>query len=115
MIIAQQVTLPPIPHGTTNEKLIVGKLVQDILAAGNTITVNDGEDETLVCSTDAKAIFEALASTDEDYVIVNSNQNGRYGWVRLIWGNDHDIISDYTTNLETLLAGANALADELEG
>lgn len=115
MTIGQQVTIPPIPHGSTNEKLIVGKLVTDILAAGNTITVNDGEDDTLVGSIDAKAIFEALASTDEDYVIVNSNQNGRYGWVRLIWGNDCDIISNYTMNLETLVAGANALADELEG
>jgi len=31
---------------------------------------------------------------------------GNSGW---------DVISDYTTNLEALLAGANALAESLEG
>lgn len=34
---------------------------------------------------------------------------------RIIYGNTgFDVINDYTTNLETVLAGTNALADQLE-
>ena len=35
--------------------------------------------------------------------------------MRLIYGNDGwDVVNDYTTNLEPLLAGATAEADRLE-
>jgi hypothetical protein len=106
-------TLPPIPHATTNEKLIVSKIVADVLAAGAVITVNDGEEDTLSLSADPQAIFTALSSTDEDYLIV-TQVTGKVSWVRLVWGNDVDVISDYQVSLEALLAGANALAEELD-
>jgi hypothetical protein len=32
-----------------------------------------------------------------------------------VWGNDVDVISDYSTRLEAELAGAMKLANELEG
>lgn len=105
-------TLPPIPYGTTNEKLIVGKLVADLLAAGYSLSVYDGEEYPLRRSTDADAIYKALASTDFDRL--HTHKEGyREGWVLLIWGNDRDIISDYTISLETQIAGANALAEQL--
>lgn len=105
-------SLPPIPHATTNEKLIVGKLVTDLLAAGCMLTVNDGEEDVVVHSNDAAVIFAALSSTDEDWLVVTM-PGQKPAWVRLIWGNDVDVISDYVIRLETLLAGANALAEEL--
>lgn len=101
-------TLPPIPHASTNEKLIVGKLVTDLLAAGHMLTVYDGGEDVVVLSNDADAIFKALSSTDRDVIRVTPR-----GWVLLVWGNDVDVISDYTMSLEPLLAGANALAEEL--
>lgn len=109
------ISLPPIPHASTNEKLIVGRLVIDLLAAGCMLTVNDGEENVVVHSNDPAAIFAALSSTDEDYLVVTHKEllSGGSGWVRLIWGNDVDVISDYVMRLETLLAGANALAEEL--
>jgi hypothetical protein len=39
-----------------------------------------------------------------------------FGWVRFIYGNDGwDVINDYTTNLEPVIAGVNALAEKMEG
>lgn len=105
--------LPAIPHATDNEKRIVGKLVTDLLAAGLCISVNDGEDFPLRISTDADAIYAALSSAGEDYLIVHQPTLADR-WVRLIWGNDVDVISDYQVSLEKLLTGANALAVELE-
>ena len=105
--------IPAIPHATTNERLIVGKIVDDVLAAGAVITVNDGEEDTLSLSSDREAIFAALSSTDEDYLFV-TQVTGKVSWVRLVWGNDCDVISDYQIRLEALLAGANALAEELD-
>lgn len=99
--IALPAELPPIPHGSTVEKLIVGKLVTDFLAAGFALSVNDGEETTVKRSTDPAVIFPALASTDEDYLIVHPGNGTKHiGWVRLIWGNDHHIISDFNTKPE---------------
>lgn len=108
--IAAAGVLPAIPHATDNEKRIVGKLVTDLLASGATLSVNDGEEITIKNSSDPDTIYAALSSTCEDYLMVDGP--GRR-WVRLIWGNDVDVISDYVIRLEDLLAGANALAEEL--
>jgi len=112
-IAATYVPLPNIPHATDNEKRIVGKLVEDLLAAGFKISVNDGEEICLRRSFDPSEIFSALSSTSQDYLIVHGNRIADR-WVRLIWGNDVDVISDYHVGLEPYLAGANALANELD-
>lgn len=114
--VALPAELPPIPHATTNEKLIVGKLVTDLLAAGCLLTVNDGEDDVVIASTDAEAIYKAMSSTDEDWLIVSKVDGCNAfwpAWVRLVWGNDVDVISDYITRLEKLIAPANELAESL--
>lgn len=112
--IAGAGVLPAIPHATDNEKRIVGKLVSDLLTAGAHLSVNDGEDITIVNCTDADKVYAALSSTGEDYLIVAIPGAGAQRWVRLIWGNDVDVISDYHVSLEKLLTGANALAEELD-
>lgn len=113
MEIGSQIPLPPIPYATVNEKLIVGKLVTDILAAGYTLSVYDGEELPVELSADADTIFKALSSTDIDALIVN-RPDGRYvGKVVLVWGNDCDVISDYSVKIEALLADANAFAEDL--
>lgn len=72
------------------------------------------EDTPLRNSTDAEAIFAALGSTGEDYLIVDAPNGPRQRWVRLIWGNDVDVISDYHVCLERWLQGANSLANDLD-
>ena len=101
--------------------MIAGRLVTDLLAAGFNITIDDGggiAESPLRRSTDAAAIFAALASTDTDRLFVaTAEQMERHtytGWVYLVWGNDVDVISDYTTNISDYLDGANGLAEVLD-
>jgi hypothetical protein len=101
------------------ENQIVERLVTDILAAGLTISVYDGEEYPLRHSTDMRAIMDALASTDMDELVLYypKNEQGlrmRAGWVSLVWGNDTAVISDYTTNIEAILRGVNAMADHMD-
>jgi hypothetical protein len=113
--IAAASVLAPIDNASDIEKKIVGRLVVDVLAAGYSITVwNGGDEAELTKSSDADAIFKALAASDQDELVIFNKRGSRDGWIRLVWGNDVDVISDYTTNLEKALAAANALANELD-
>lgn len=96
---------------------IATKLIDDALAAGFTIDVNDGEDTPLENSTDKAAILAAMRSTDEDYLILKKAIGANKflaGWVRFVFGNECSVISDYTMNIEAVVKGAEALADTLE-
>lgn len=107
------------------ERAIVRTIARDALARGYTVSVS-GErgydtDDMLVASTDVRAILAEATSYDECHLFAHEagvapfDDDGTIdclGWVFLVFGNDgYDVISDYTTNLETLLTGANALAD----
>lgn len=96
------------------ERAIVQRVVKDALAAGYALDVDDGGDEPAVKgATTLKAAMDALMNTDDDRLILRRGK-GR-GWVRFVYGNGGwDVISDYTTNLDDLLARANALAERLE-
>lgn len=101
------------------ESQIVERLVSDILSAGLTVSVYDGGDYCLKHCTSLEAIIEALASTDEDELVLHQPKNAqglrmRVGWLRLVWGNDTAVISDYTVNLEPQVRGASALADHID-
>ena len=103
------------------ERAIPKAAIASILAAGHLITVDDGEDLCLKWSNDADKIFAAMFSTDEDYLHIHNlgttreNTRKAFGWIRFVYGNDGwDVMSDYTTNLESLLADANKAADEWE-
>jgi hypothetical protein len=102
-----------IPSTVEIEQRIVGQLVTDLLAAGLTISVwNGGDEPEIEDSTDAAAIFAELAASDQDELTMR--RDGKYaGWVRLVWGNDDAVISDYTMGLEDILNAANQLAEEL--
>lgn len=113
-IAATYIPLPPIPHASNIERQIVGRLVEDLLAAGCSLSVNDGEEVTVKKSTDKPAIYAALSSTDSDYLFVHRPGDKRDPWIRLVWGNDAAVISDYLTSLDDLIAGAQALADQLD-
>lgn len=93
------------------EKSICECLVDTLLAAGFTITVNDGEEDVTHDSTDRAEIVAAMYSTDEDYLHVRKESIG--GWFRLIYGNGPDVISDFTTNLTEWVKPAEAFADRV--
>lgn len=97
------------------EKHIAKATIKALLAQGWSLSVNDGEETTVDRSVDAAEIFAAMFSTDEDYLLVHrDNSPQQFGWVRFIYGNDGpDVINDYTTNLDEVLAPVNAMAEKL--
>jgi hypothetical protein len=99
------------------ERKIAHAFIRDALAAGYVISVNDGEETTLIRSTSIKAILGAMFTTDEDRLYIDRpddpvDDRRCFGWVLFIYGNDgYDVISDYTVNLEPLMKNPNLLAN----
>jgi hypothetical protein len=90
--------------------------VEQAIAAGFSIGVNDGEETVLTDCRDVETIMKALFSTDEDYLLLyESGNSDHFGWIWLVYGNGVDeVISDYTMNLEKLFMNAvNEFADTL--
>lgn len=85
---------------TFGEEKYVRKLVRNILSRGYTISVNDGEDWTVVDSFNEAQIMGALGTTDEDFIKVKDPLDYKsLGVFSLIYGNDpegEEVISDYT-------------------
>lgn len=97
------------------ETRIAKSAIAELLSAGYTLGVYDGEETTIKQSTDKQAVLDALQTTDDDYLLVyKAGESKRCGWVRFVYGNDGwDVISDYTVNLEDALTETNKLADTL--
>jgi hypothetical protein len=109
------------------ERRILSKFVDDALAAHKRLSVSlergyDWEDGMLLGSIDRNKIIEEAMAGDDCHVFVHE-ENGPLttedkmlvseGWVYFVWGNDgYDCISDNTTNLEYLLKGAEAIANQ---
>lgn len=115
MTIGSQITIPTTnAHMSLIEAQIVSKLIADLLGAGMSITVwNVGDEPELADSKDAVEVFKTLAASDSDELTVE-DAKGYAGWIRLVWGNDCSVISDYSVRLEPQVAAANKLADKLE-
>lgn len=106
-------TLSPLCHICQRiavEHDIVTRTVDALLAAGYHIresedgAFEDGRDVTLA----------VLFDLDDAYLIARHKDALKSGWVRFVFGNDGwDVINDYTTNLEDVLAPVNAFADTL--
>jgi hypothetical protein len=92
-------------YATAGEARVARKLVKAALAAGYTVSVNDGEEWTVKRSTRETEILDALATTDEDRLLLRNPTANDIGdiigsfW--LIYGNDEsgeELISDHTDN-----------------
>ena len=76
-------------------------LISIILKQGYSVTVNDGEEDTLIGETCRATIYDAMATTDWDYIAPVSEAGEELGYFWLIYGEDADpstIISDYSVN-----------------
>jgi hypothetical protein len=80
-MIALPSTLPAIPHATTNEKLIVGQLVSDLLAGGCMLTVYDGEASTVTLSNDHRGDLRRAVQHRRRHA--DRQQGRRPAWRRL--------------------------------
>lgn len=101
------------PHASEIEAKISMRIVDDALSAGFSISVYDGEETTIRKSRDKAEIVDAMSSTDTDTLTFHNADGKAIGKVFLVWGNDHDLISDNTDNEATnaLLAGALKLSE----
>jgi hypothetical protein len=98
------------------EEKIVKETVTVLLLAGFQLTVDQGgEGEAHKPTTNVKAIYDDVMECDDDYLFAyKPGESEPFGWVRFVYGNDgNDVISDYTTNLEDVLAAVNVYADTL--
>ena len=99
---------------TTIERRVVTRTVDALLAAGFELNLeNGGDDYELPDFTrDHKVFLDALFAADEDRIFARRPGKLGRGWVYCVYGNDGwDVISDYTTSLETVLAPINAWTD----
>ena len=95
------------------EKRIVKKVIEDGLAAGYELAVDNGGDGFEYCGADKKRLLEELFATDEEYLWFFKDGKAA-GRVYLVYGNDGwDVIADNSLSLGELLKGAEALAEEL--
>ena len=113
------------------EKKIASAFITAALRDGKSISVNNGEDSTPYIrarnTSDTgvltlpeiqyarKQILAQMFQTDEEHLMIGGIGNRPEGWVFLVYGNDgYDVISDYTVNLEYLMAEPNRLSDKYE-
>lgn len=92
------------------EKQILKVTAIALIAGGYHITVDNCAEEgdadlVLIESQDIDAIMKAIYTTDEERLYVSKKQGDiaksrADGWLKFIWGNCEDCLSDYTTNLE---------------
>ena len=103
------------------ERAIRERIVDDLLTAGFALNVdNGGDDEELPrATTDRETILGAMYQTDEErlyvYACGDVPTQTPFAWVYFAYGNNGwDVISDYTTNLEPYLKGADAISDAVQ-
>lgn len=88
-------------YATAGEQAHAKALVRWLLKRGLSVSVNDGEEWTVVRSRNEQAILLSLATTDMDELVVSDAAGTRLGWFQLIWGNDPDgseLVSDCSAN-----------------
>ena len=73
-------------HCNIYDRMLCHTLITEILSAGYSVTVYDGEDDCLVESKDFAEILEAMSQSGEDVIYLS---DGRFlvGWFHLIYCN----------------------------
>lgn len=100
----------------THDQTMARAVVQDLLAAGLYVSVNDGEDTVVKHSRDEAAILDALGSTDEDWLIAYTYPQPQHfrGRVLFVWGNEAGAtMADCSVSLGEILAKSDALASDM--
>ena len=85
-------------EGRPVEATVTRKVIKALADADKPVTVVfDGAERTPV--TDTNSILNEVFNLDEAFLLTADGS-----WVRLVMGNGYDIVCDYTTNLEEILA-----------
>ncbi len=97
------------------EKEIATQIVTSALAAGYEIGVDNGGDEEEYRGKNKEEILKNMFATDSEYLYMYraSHHTSASGYVLLVYGNDGwDVMSDWTTSLDPVLAEAQELSDK---
>jgi hypothetical protein len=98
----------------TLETTITKKLIARLLSQwSNNLAINSGDDADDYAGRNRTKLVSACLGVDDCRVyLMNADGKTANGWVYLVYGNDGwDLISDYTTNLEDMLAPINTYCD----
>jgi len=88
-------------YASAGERTVARKLVRAILAAGYSISVNDGMKWTVKNATRCYPVLDALCTTGEDTLRLCDHNDDPVASFYLIWGNEENgecLISDFTAN-----------------
>lgn len=106
----------------SNEKAIVRTIVNDSFEMGYYINIDNGGDslELELPTRNLNLIMDTLFATDEEFIIFyefeeQSKKYKKIGMVYLVYGNDYDVISNYSIDSKTekILHNAQKLADKM--
>jgi len=106
-------------HRIRIEMTIVRKTAGALIDAGYFVSVNDGDETTVMDSRMVSEIMAAVFTTDEDYFYARREATGKDrdydSFVRFIYGNDGpDVINDYSTSLESVMRPVLDYCDTLD-
>lgn len=92
------------------ERKIVTRAIEDALKAGYALNLDYGDGEVFTGAiTDRKQLLANIMQGDDDRIYYYDARGQYAGWAWFVYGNDGwDALSDYTVNLESVLAGANS-------
>ncbi len=76
-------------------------IIQRAIAAGYTVSVNDGEEYVIKRSRDCEAIMATLFSTDSDWLLIRNAAGEKIGVIWFVYGNGPgELAADYTAKPE---------------
>lgn len=99
------------------EGRICSRLVKHALASGYTVSVHDGEEWAVICSTSYNEIMADIFTTDMNTIRIRDKDKQVVGNVTLVFGNDgYDVMADWTDTPEfnDWLKPVNEYADKFE-
>lgn len=104
---------PAVYRRQVTEMRIIRAFVRAALKAGYAVGVHNGEEEFGPFDKLNKVLKETMSVDDEHLTVYKDGK--KVGWVYLVYGNDgYDVVSDYTVNLDHLMAEADQVADREE-
>ena len=101
------------------EQEIVTRTIDALLAAGYLLQADIQGGSVVIPTADRTQLLAELMEVDDEFLGVwfgypAGGDLRPDAWVRFVYGNDGwGVVSDYTTNLEAVLAPVNAYAEQL--
>lgn len=104
---------PSVRKRVADELKIVHAILTEAHKNGYDVVIWDSE-EAVFLHNDHNQEIDYCFNLDEAQLVLKEN-NREIGWIYLVFGNDgYDVISDYTTNLESFLKPVFELVDKIE-